>query len=175
MFRSIAHGDTCCHVKCHDTTRYTKQRPALASTHPSPSNRLWDWRRGVEMALFPTASGLPSSVATPKVICRSCCFSPSKPDAVFTLQSGLRGSAYVTQWRYAQAATGVETPVARPEGHGPGPGGERFTVGAVHVKRVSPHPATSMSIRTDGRRLAVANVEGTVVVYRLPGLAKVIK
>lgn len=41
------------------------------------------------------------------------------------------------------------------------------------VKCVSPHPATTLSVREDGARLAVGNVEGTVLVYRLPGFAKV--
>ena len=38
---------------------------------------------------------------------------------------------------------------------------------------VSPHPVTSVSVRSDGKRLAVGNVGGSVLVYRLPGFAKV--
>ena len=32
---------------------------------------------------------------------------------------------------------------------------------------------TSLCVRSDGARLAVGNVEGSVLVYRLPGFAKV--
>lgn len=43
----------------------------------------------------------------------------------------------------------------------------------VKVACVSGCPATSISIRSDGTRLAVGTVNGAVVVYRLPGFAKV--
>lgn len=94
-------------------------------------------------------------------MCRSCCFSPDKPDAIFSVQSGPRGSAYVTEWRY----TLRQDDTAR--------GGVLYDVKPVKVSLASPHPATSLSIRGDGTRLAVGNVEGTVLVYRLPGFAKV--
>lgn len=48
-----------------------------------------------------------------------------------------------------------------------------YDVKPVKVSLASPHPATSLSVRGDGTRLAVGNVEGTVLVYRLPGFAKV--
>lgn len=127
--------------------------------------RLWDWERGSEAALLPTTSGLPPTAAAtkaPVIMCRSCCFSPDKPDAIFSVQSGPRGSAYVTEWRYAlrQDSTG-------------GGEGVLYDVKPVKVSLASPHPATSLSVRDDGTRLAVGNVEGTVLVYRLPGFAKV--
>lgn len=43
----------------------------------------------------------------------------------------------------------------------------------VKVACVSGCPATSISIRSDGTRLAVGTVNGAVAVYRLPGFAKV--
>lgn len=97
-------------------------------------------------------------------MCRSCCFSPNKPDAIFSVQSGGRGNAYVTEWRYS----------VRPDDNAPGGRGVACEVKPVKVSLVSPHPATSLSVRSDGARLAVGNVEGTVLVYRLPGFAKVI-
>lgn len=100
-------------------------------------------------------------------MCRSCSFSPSKPDVIFTAQSGQRGNAYVTEWKFSQADF-------RGQGNrGQGEGGEKAAVRPVRTKRVSSHPVTSLSIRSDGARMAVANVEGTVIVYRLPGFAKV--
>ncbi len=148
--------------------------PSLCPVKKKP-RRLWDWERGLEAALLPTTSGLPPSAAAatakaPVIMCRSCCFSPDKPDAIFSVQSGSRGSAYVTEWQYS---------ARRRDGNGGGNGtgggeGVLYDAKPVRVSLVSPHPATSLSVRSDGTRLAVGNVEGTVLVYRLPGFAKVI-
>ncbi|CAM9462851.1 unnamed protein product [Ectocarpus sp. 13 AM-2016] len=130
--------------------------------------RLWDCERGSEAALLPTTSGLPPTASTakaPVIMCRSCCFSPDRPDAIFSVQSGGRGNAYVTEWRYS----------VRPDDDTPGGRGVACEVKPVKVSLVSPHPATSLSVRSDGARLAVGNVEGTVLVYRLPGFAKVME
>lgn len=109
-------------------------------------------------------------------MCRSCCFSPDKPDAIFSVQSGSRGSAYVTEWQYSakrrRDGNGNGNGAGGGEGEGEGEG-VLYDAKPVKVSPVSPHPATSLSVRSDGTRLAVGNVEGTVLVYRLPGFAKV--
>lgn len=127
--------------------------------------RLWDWQRSSEAALLATTSGLPSAVKAPAVMCRACCFAPNRPDAIFSVQSGPRGKAYVTEWRYK---------IVREGESGDGAKGElSCSVEAKKVACVSGHPATTLSVRDDGSRLAVGNVEGSVLIYRLPGFAKV--
>lgn len=69
----------------------------------------------------------------------------------------------MTEWRYT----------LRHDDTGTTGGGVLYDVKPVKVSLASPHPATSLSVRCDGTRLAVGNVEGTVLVYRLPGFAKV--
>lgn len=81
---------------------------------------------------------------------------------IFSVQSGPRGSAHVTEWRYTQRQDDT------PRGEG-----VVYDVKPVKVSLASPHPATTLSVRGDGTRLAVGNVEGTVLIYRLPGFAKV--
>lgn len=125
------------------------------------AGRLWDWQRNSEAALLTTTAGLPTTVKAPLVMCRSCCFSPDKPDLIFSVQSGQRGSAYVTTWRYS---------IGEADGGGRG---LKCTVEPIRVACVSKHPATTLAVRSDGARLAVGNVEGTVLIYRLPGFAKV--
>lgn len=123
--------------------------------------RLWDWRRRTEAAVLATTSGMPASVQATTVMSRACCFAPHRPDMLFSVQSGPRGKAYVTQWKYGikegREGIGSLSCVAEP----------------VKVACVSSNPVTSMSVRGDGTRLAVASVEGSVLVYRLPGFAKV--
>eukprot|EP00752_Nemacystus_decipiens_P006396 g5761.t1 len=154
------------HAKPVTCVRFHRSAAVVLTASKDGTCRLWDWERGSEAALLPTTSGLPPTAAAakaPAIMCRSCCFSPDKPDAIFSVQSGPRGSAYVTEWRYAlrQDITGGE--------------GLLYDVKPVKVTLASPHPATSLSVRDDGTRLAVGNVEGTVLVYRLPGFAKVME
>lgn len=94
-------------------------------------------------------------------MCRSCCFSPAKDNAIYTVQSGSRGHAHVIEWKYKL---------------GPGAGGRggiKCSVEPTKTVDVSRFPVTSLCVRSDGARLAVGNVEGSVLVYRLPGFAKV--
>lgn len=140
------------------------------------ARRLWDWQHSTQMSLLTTTSGMPTAVQPGRVMCRSCCFSPSEPDTIFSVQSAARGKSYVTRWKYTIDEEGG----GREGGGGGGAGGvgreARRLYGAVEpvqVACVSPHPATTMSVRSDGRRLAVGNVEGAVLIYRLPGFAKV--
>ncbi|CAM9542491.1 unnamed protein product [Laminaria digitata] len=125
--------------------------------------RLWDWQREKEVALLPASSSVPPSARPQAVMCRSCCFSPSKDNALFTVQSGSRGHAHVVEWKYK---------LGRGEGGG---GGIECSVEPSRTVNVSRHPVTSLCVRSDGARLAVGNVEGTVLVYRLPGFAKVME
>lgn len=132
--------------------------------------------------MLATTSGLPSSVKTPAVMSRACCFSPNEPDVLYSVQSGPRGKAYVTRWRYkVTRSDGQQGQPAGGQGRGQGEQGEQAGDGGVlacvaepmKVACVSGHPVTAMSLRSDGARLAVGTVEGAVLVYRLPGFAKV--
>ncbi|CAM9543911.1 unnamed protein product, partial [Hapterophycus canaliculatus] len=152
------------HTKPVTCVRFHPSGSLILTASKDGTCRLWDCERGLEAALLPTTSGLPPAAAAakaPVIMCRSCCFSPDKSDAIFSVQSGPRGNAYVTEWRYS---------VRRNDS---GDVGVLCEVKPVKVSLVSPHPATSLTVRGDGTRLAVGNVEGTVLVYRLPGFAKV--
>ncbi|CAN0539686.1 unnamed protein product, partial [Scytosiphon promiscuus] len=105
---------------------------------------------------LPGSSGLPPTVKSPVIMCRSCCFSPAKDSTIFTVQSGSRGHAHVIEWKYKL---------------GPGEGGRggiKCSVEPTRTVDVSRFPVTSLCVRSDGARLAVGNVEGSVLVYRLP-------
>ena len=110
---------------------------------------------------MPGSSGLPPNAKSPVIMCRSCCFSPAKDGAIFTVQSGSRGHAHVIEWKYK---------LGRGAG---GSGGIECSVEPSRTVDVSRYPVTSLCVRNDGARLAVGNVEGSVLVYRLPGFAKV--
>eukprot|EP00903_Cladosiphon_okamuranus_P012539 g11742.t1 len=156
------------HTKPVTCVRFHPSAAVVLTASKDGTCRLWDWKRGSEAAFLPTTSGLPPTAAAAKasvIMCRSCCFSPDKPDAIFSVQSGPRGSAYVTEWRYT----------LRQDDAGTAGKGVLYDVKPVKVSPASPHPATSLSVRGDGTRLAVGNVEGTVLVYRLPGFAKVME
>ncbi|CAM9104429.1 unnamed protein product [Pylaiella littoralis] len=165
------------HAKPVTCVRFHPSGALVLSASKDGTCRLWDWERNSEAALLPTTSGLPPAAAAaraPAVMCRSCCFSPDKPDgAIFSVQSGPRGNAYVTEWRYSVVPRSEGGDGGSNAGGGGGEKGIACKVKPVKVSLVSPHPATSLSVREDGARLAVGNVEGTVLVYRLPGFAKV--
>eukprot|EP00934_Nitzschia_sp_Nitz4_P005362 Nitzschia sp. Nitz4//scaffold11_size288233//17444//18760//NITZ4_000729-RA/size288233-processed-gene-0.199-mRNA-1//-1//CDS//3329533939//5352//frame0 len=131
------------HSKAVCALAYSMHENKLVSSAKDGTARVW---KKEECLAELTCSVLdpkgPPPKRTGQILVRGCAFGDLQGNLVYTVASGRRGKAFLSQWK---ASKGEYQCVERTE--------------------CSPHPISAMDLATDGQRIVLGATDGTVIIW----------